>query len=360
MARFLIKSGPVPGLAMCPMNSLTYRDAGVDIDRGEELVRRIRPHAERTRRPEMRGGLGGFGALFDIPLDRYKRPVLVTGTDGVGTKIRLALDHGQVDTIGIDLVAMCVNDILTQGAEPLLFLDYYATGRLDVDQAERIVAGIAKGCELAGAALAGGETAEMPGMYADGDVDLAGFTVGLVEADHIIDGTQVTPGDCILGLASSGPHSNGYSLIRRILDLTDRPLPDFKGRDGLDAILAPTRIYVRSVLSVLPHFDIHAMAHITGGGLLDNIPRVLPRGLSAQLEAGSWPRPDLFGWLALTGGIDNKEMLRTFNCGIGYVLIAAAEQTEELVGALRDAGEAVFELGTIVESPRDGSPISIG
>ncbi len=344
------------------MNALTYRDAGVDIDRGDELVRRIRPLAARTTRPGVRSGLGGFGGLFELPLERYNKPVLVTGTDGVGTKIRLALDHDRLENIGIDLVAMCVNDVLTSGAEPLLFLDYYATAKLDLEQAVRVISGITRGCELAGTALVGGETAEMPGMYAPGDFDLAGFTVGLVDADAVIDGTEVAVGDALVGLASSGPHSNGYSLIRKVLDTTGEHIGKlvFDGVPALDALMAPTRIYVRAVHSVLPHFTVKAMAHITGGGLLDNIPRVLPQTLMARLDPNSWKRPAVFDWLARLGGIREDEFVRTFNCGIGYVMVVPTVQAEGLCTALGDAGEAAAIIGHIGERPPGAAGVVFG
>jgi phosphoribosylformylglycinamidine cyclo-ligase len=332
-------------------NQLTYRDAGVDIDSGNELVRRIAPLAKRTHRPEVRTGLGGFGGLFEIPLGRYQRPVLVSGTDGVGTKIRLALDYDELDGIGIDLVAMCVNDVLTLGAEPLFFLDYYATGVLDVDQAERVITGIANGCEQAGAALIGGETAEMPGMYADGDLDLAGFTVGIVEADKIVDGSTVQAGDVVLGLASSGPHSNGYSLIRRVLSMSEENRPD------ISVLLAPTRIYAKSILALLDTVPVKAMAHITGGGLTENLPRVLPAGTDAQLQMSAWEEPEVFKWLAEVGGISRQEMYRTFNCGIGMAIVISADDTAQALETLAAAGELATQLGEVVSSSVDAKPV---
>jgi phosphoribosylformylglycinamidine cyclo-ligase len=325
-------------------NSLTYRDAGVDIDRGNALVKAIGPIAARTRRPEVRAGIGGFGALFDLPVDRYTRPVLVSGTDGVGTKIRLAIDSGKLDDIGIDLVAMCVNDILTLGAEPLFFLDYLATSALDTEQAIKVIDGIARGCELAGAALIGGETAEMPGMYAPGDLDLAGFCVGVVESDGIIDGSKVAPGDAIIGLASSGPHSNGYSLVRHIL-----AMPDTDNRPEIDALLAPTRIYVKPVLALLEQMDVHAMAHITGGGLPDNVPRILPAGTRVVLNPRNWAEQDVFKWLASAGGVARDEMYRTFNCGVGFILVVPADTADAAVTFLNAQGEQATVIGAICE-----------
>ncbi len=329
--------------------SLSYRDAGVDIDAGNRLVDRIKPHARRTLRPGVLGGLGGFGALFELPLDRYRQPVLVSGTDGVGTKLKLALALNRHDTIGIDLVAMCVNDVLVVGAEPLFFLDYYATGRLDVEVAADVIRGIADGCEQAGAALVGGETAEMPGMYHDGDYDLAGFCVGVVEKDRIIDGSRVAPGDALLGLASSGPHSNGYSLIRKILAVggakLDEPFAD--GRTLGEALLAPTRIYVKPILKLLERIEVHAIAHITGGGLTENLPRVLPVNVKAVIDADSWRRPAIFQWLQQQGGVAEAEMWRTFNCGAGLVVCVATEVADTALVLLRDAGETVWRLGHI-------------
>lgn len=340
--------------------SLTYRDAGVDIDRGSRLVDRIRGAAARTRRDGQLADIGGFGALFQVPTDRYREPVLVSGTDGVGTKLRLAIDTGRHQGIGIDLVAMCVNDILTLGAEPLFFLDYYATGKLDEVSAGLVVDGIADGCEQAGAALVGGETAEMPGMYPSGDYDVAGFCVGVVERERIIDGTRVACGDAILGLAASGPHSNGYSLIRRILEREGASLEmvlDDGGTLG-DALLAPTRIYVKSLLDLLqiPEGPIHALAHITGGGLLENVPRVLPEGLRAHIDTSSFARPAVFQWLQEAGAVEETEMLRTFNCGVGMVLVVEAGQVQALTAQLESRGETVFDLG-IIEAAPDDKPI---
>jgi phosphoribosylformylglycinamidine cyclo-ligase len=336
-------------------HSLTYRDAGVDIDRGNRLVDRIRSAASRTRRSGQLADIGGFGALFQVPTDRYREPVLVSGTDGVGTKLRLAIDTGRHRGIGIDLVAMCVNDILTLGAEPLFFLDYYATGRLDEASAGLVVDGIADGCKQAGAALVGGETAEMPGMYPAGDYDVAGFCVGVVERERIIDGARVAAGDAILGLAASGPHSNGYSLIRRILEREGAPL-DTVLEDGSslgDALLAPTRIYVKALLDLLQTADgpIHALAHITGGGLLENVPRVLPEGLRARIDTGAFTRPAVFRWLQEAGAVEETEMLRTFNCGVGMVLVVGADEVPGLTSELESRGETVFYLGDIESAP---------
>jgi phosphoribosylformylglycinamidine cyclo-ligase len=326
---------------------LTYRDAGVDIDAGDELVERIKPLVKRTMRPEVLAGVGGFGALVGLPA-RYREPVLVSGTDGVGTKLRLAIDTGRHDTIGIDLVAMCVNDVAVQGAEPLFFLDYYATGKLDVDVAESVVAGIARGCSLAGAALVGGETAEMPGMYHGGDYDLAGFCVGVVERSAIIDGKRVAPGNAIIGLASSGAHSNGYSLIRKLVERAGAtPATQLEGRPLFDRLLEPTRIYVRSMLALAAALPVHGFAHITGGGLTDNIPRVLPAGCEAHLTRASWPRDPLFQWLQATGNIADDEMHRTFNCGIGMVAIVPAAQADAALALLAAQGETAMRIGTI-------------
>ena len=327
--------------------SLTYRDAGVDIDAGNELVRRIAPLAARTRRPEMLGGIGGFAALSRLP-ERYREPVLVAGTDGVGTKLRLAIDHDRHDHVGQDLVAMCVNDALVVGAEPLLFLDYLATAHLDVDVAERVIGGIAAACEACGCTLAGGETAEMPGMYHGADYDLAGFCVSVAERDALIDGSAIRAGDVIIGLRSSGPHSNGFSLIRRVLE-QQSITPD----DGLlDTLLAPTHLYVRPVLAAMETAPVHGMAHITGGGLTENLPRVLPDGLGAEIELDSWERPDVFAWLQQAGNIDETEMLRTFNCGIGYVLIAAGSDAPRLRAALDAHGADSIEIGRVVSGVR--------
>ncbi len=329
-------------------SSISYRDAGVDIEAGNSLVEQIKPIASRTRRPGVLAGLGGFGALFELPLDRYREPVLVAGTDGVGTKLKLAMTMGKHDTIGIDLVAMCVNDLIVQGAEPLFFLDYYATAQLEVETATEVVRGIGQGCELAGAALIGGETAEMPGMYAKGDYDLAGFCVGVVEKSRIVDGSKVRAGDVLLGMASSGPHSNGYSLIRKILEVDNSDLGQpFQQRTLGETLLEPTRIYVKPLLSLLQQIDIHALAHITGGGLLENIPRVLPDECCAEIDARAWQQPPIFDWLQEKGNIETEEMYRTFNCGIGMVLCVAAEDAATALSALQQAGETVWQIGKI-------------
>ncbi|ELY21705.1 Phosphoribosylformylglycinamidine cyclo-ligase [Vreelandella titanicae BH1] len=335
--------------------SLSYKDAGVDIDAGNALVDRIKHVAKRTTRPEVMGGLGGFGALCEIPAG-YRQPVLVSGTDGVGTKLRLAMDLGKHDTIGIDLVAMCVNDLIVAGAEPLLFLDYYATGKLDVDIAADVVTGIGAGCELAGCALVGGETAEMPGMYEGSDYDLAGFCVGVVEKANILDGSKVAEGDVILGLASSGPHSNGYSLIRKILEVSDASLEtDIDGKTLGDALMAPTRIYVKSLLSLMRGSEIavHALSHITGGGLLENIPRVLPDNLAAHIDIASWQRPAVFDWLQANGNVNETEMHRVLNCGIGMVVVVPQHQAKQAMAHLEAEGESVYRLGQIVERQGD-------
>jgi phosphoribosylformylglycinamidine cyclo-ligase len=328
---------------------LSYRDAGVDIARGADLVERIKPGARATDRRGVIGGLGGFGGLFDLAACGYRDPILVSSTDGVGTKLLLALELGRHDTIGIDLVAMCVNDVLVQGAEPLLFLDYFATGTLDVDTAATVVAGIARGCREAGCALLGGETAEMPGMYPAGHYDLAGFCVGAVERDRLLDGSAVRAGDVLLGLASSGVHSNGYSLVRAILDRSGAALGQACGARSLgDTLLEPTRLYVKSLLPQLAGGTIHAMAHITGGGLTENVPRVLPAGVAAEIDLDAWTLPPVFAWLAAAGGVGESELLRTFNCGIGMVLVVPREAVPALCGALVAAGETVFEIGRIV------------
>ena len=326
---------------------MTYRDAGVDIDAGDELVERIKPHVARTRRPEVLAGIGGFGALVEIPAG-YRRPVLVSGTDGVGTKLRLAIDSGRHDTIGIDLVAMCVNDVVVQGAEPLFFLDYYATGKLRVAVAEAVIRGIVEGCAQAGAALVGGETAEMPGMYHGEDYDLAGFCVGVVERDAIIDGSATKAGDAVIGLAASGPHSNGYSLIRKLLSASGAdPHAALEGRPLIDRLLAPTRIYVKPLLALARELPVHALAHITGGGLTDNIPRVLPQGLEAAIERGSWPRDPVFEWIQRTGRIEPSEMYRTFNCGIGMAVVVPAAHASRAVTFLGDHGQEARIIGEI-------------
>ena len=326
---------------------LTYKDAGVDIDAGNALVDRIKDISKATRRPEVLGGLGGFGALCEIP-EGYRSPVLVSGTDGVGTKLRLAMQLGRHDTIGIDLVAMCSNDIAVVGAEPLVFLDYYATGKLNIDIAADVIAGIGKGCELAGAALVGGETAEMPGMYEGDDYDLAGFCVGVVEKNQIIDGHKVAPGDKIIAISSSGPHSNGYSLIRKIIEITDADLTQPCGHTTLaEALMAPTRIYNKPLLALQREIKPHTLAHITGGGLLENIPRVLPSGCSAVLDKQSWELPPVFQWLSDAGGVAESEMHRTFNCGIGMTLIVGDSKAEAAMQLLHEYGLTCWELGEV-------------
>lgn len=333
--------------------SLSYRDAGVDIDAGEALVERIKPAAARTKRPGVMSGLGGFGALFELP-SGFEQPVLVSGTDGVGTKLKLAIETGRHDGVGIDLVAMCVNDVVVQGAEPLFFLDYYATGHLDVDVAATVVEGIAEGCVRAGCALIGGETAELPGMYSGEDYDLAGFTVGIVEKSKMLDGSKVAAGDAVIGLASSGPHSNGYSLIRKVLEVSgaslDDKLPgDAQQRTLGDALMAPTRIYVKPLLELMREHDVHALAHITGGGLTENIPRVIPDGLGVEIDRSSWEFPAAFKWLQENGNISDKEMLRTFNCGIGMVAIVPADTADAVVAALDNAGETAMVVGRVIK-----------
>ena len=326
---------------------LSYKDAGVDIDAGDALVERIKPLAKKTMREGVLAGIGGFGALFEVP-KRYKEPVLVSGTDGVGTKLKLAFEWNLHDTVGIDLVAMSVNDVLVQGAEPLFFLDYFACGKLDVDTAAAVVGGIARGCELSGCALIGGETAEMPGMYPAGEYDLAGFAVGAVEKSKILTGQSVTPGDVVLGLASSGVHSNGFSLVRKCIERAGTNLPTtLDGQPFRQAIMAPTRLYVNNVLAALEKHPIKALAHITGGGLLENIPRVLPDGTAAHLKKGSWPQTELFAWLQKTAGIDDIEMNRTFNNGIGMVVVLDAASAAACATTLRASGETVYEIGAI-------------
>jgi phosphoribosylformylglycinamidine cyclo-ligase len=333
---------------MTDVSPLTYRDAGVDIDAGEELVRRIRSRVGRASRPEVLAGIGGFGAMIELPAGRWRRPVLVAGTDGVGTKLRLAIETGRHDGVGQDLVAMCANDVVVQGAEPLFFLDYYATGRLSVEVAERVVAGIAEGCVLAGCALVGGETAEMPGMYAEGDYDLAGFCVGVVEHERIIDGSRTRAGDAVIGLASSGPHSNGYSLIRRILAETGAGAATMiAGAPLFDLLMAPTRIYVKSLLRLASEMPVHAFAHITGGGLVDNVPRVLPQGLGARLEARAWRRAPVWEWIRQGGRVSDAEMHRTFNCGLGMIVIADRGDADRALALLRACGEEAGVVGEV-------------
>ena len=324
---------------------LTYKDAGVDIDAGNELVERIKPLVKRTQRPEVLAGIGGFGGLFSLPPGRYTEPVLVSGTDGVGTKLMLAQHLNQHRTIGIDLVAMCVNDVLVQGAEPLFFLDYFACGKLDNDVAADVIAGIADGCLQAGAALIGGETAEMPDMYAPGEYDLAGFTVGAVERAALIDGSAISEGDIVIGIASSGPHSNGYSLIRKVLDRAGDA--QIEGVSAAERLLAPTRIYVKPVLALLENVKVNGLAHITGGGITENIPRILPDGLGATIDTGSWQQPSVFDWLQSNGNIETDEMRRTFNCGIGMAVIVGQSEAEEAIDILTRHGESAWQLGRI-------------
>jgi len=332
---------------------LSYRDAGVDIDAGDDLVDRIKPLAKKTMREGVLAGIGGFGALFEVP-KRYKEPVLVSGTDGVGTKLRLAFEWNRHDTIGQDLVAMSVNDILVQGAEPLFFLDYFACGKLTVDTAATVVAGIAKGCELSGCALIGGETAEMPGMYPPGEYDLAGFAVGAVEKSKIITGSSIGPGDMVLAIASSGAHSNGYSLVRKIIERAGaKPTDDLGGRPLGDVVMAPTEIYVKPLLTLISEVDVKGMAHITGGGLVDNVPRVLPENTQAVLHRDSWQMPELFRWLQMKGGVADAEMVRVFNCGIGMVVIVAADQATKAMDVLNAQGLKSWVVGDVVERPQN-------
>ena len=337
---------------------LSYKDAGVDIDAGDALIERIKPLAKKTMREGVLAGIGGFGAMFEVP-KRYKEPVLVSGTDGVGTKLKLAFEWNMHSTVGIDLVAMSVNDVLVQGAEPLFFLDYFACGKLDVDTATAVIAGIAKGCELSGCALIGGETAEMPGMYPAGEYDLAGFCVGAVEKSKILNGANtVIAGDVVLGLASSGLHSNGFSLVRKCIERAGSATPTLlDGKPFKDALMEPTRLYVKNVLAALKDHPIKALAHITGGGLLENIPRVLPEHLAAQLKKGSWPQTELFAWLQKTAGIDDFEMNRTFNNGIGMVVVIAAAHAQACAEALRALGETVYEIGVI--TPRADTAVLV-
>jgi len=336
--------------------SLSYKDAGVDIDAGNALIEKIKGAAKRTRRSEVMAGLGGFGALFELPTG-YSEPVLVSGTDGVGTKLRLALDHGKHSTVGIDLVAMCVNDLIVCGAEPLFFLDYYATGKLDVDIAASVINGIADGCKLADCSLIGGETAEMPGMYEGEDYDLAGFCVGIAEKSALIDGSKVAVGDTLIGLTSSGPHSNGYSLIRKVLEVTntDPAKLELDGEPLIDLLMQPTKIYVKSLLKLIAQSPVHAIAHITGGGLLENIPRVLPENATAVIDTNAWQQPAVFGWLQEQGNIEQLEMYRTLNCGVGMVICVPADTAAQALDLLNSAGEDAFVLGTI-EKTTEGQP----
>ena len=340
--------------------SLSYKDAGVDINAGNALVERIKPEVKRTTRSEVIGGLGGFGALCAIP-SKYKEPVLVSGTDGVGTKLRLAIDLKKHDTIGIDLVAMCVNDLVVQGAEPLFFLDYYATGKLDVDVAADVVKGIADGCVQSGCALVGGETAEMPGMYHEGDYDLAGFCVGVVEKSEIIDGSRVKNGDALIALGSSGPHSNGYSLVRKVINVAGvNPATELLDNKPLsEHLLAPTKIYVKSVLALIKQADVHAIAHLTGGGFWENIPRVLPKNTKAVIDEESWKWPSVFNWLQEKGNIDTYEMYRTFNCGVGMVIALPQEQVDTALAILKQAGENAWLIGHIEHAEDDAEQVMI-
>lgn len=328
-------------------SSLSYKDAGVDIDAGNQLVERIKSVTKKTHRPEVKGGLGGFGALCSLP-EKYKKPLLVSGTDGVGTKLRLAMDLKQHGGIGIDLVAMCVNDLIVQGAEPLFFLDYYATGKLNVDTATEVVSGIGKGCELSGCALIGGETAEMPGMYHGEDYDVAGFCVGVVEADDVIDGSKVSSGDALIALGSSGPHSNGYSLIRKIIEVSNSDTQEtLDGKPLAEHLLEPTRIYVKSVLALLEQIEVHAISHITGGGFWENIPRVLPKGTKAVIDGSSWQWPTIFNWLQEKGNVTTHEMYRTFNCGVGLIIALPKELAENATQILNNLGENAWVIGHI-------------
>ncbi len=347
-------------MANAPSPSLSYKDAGVDIDAGDALVERIKPYARKTMRPEVLAGIGGFGGLVEIG-KRFKEPVLVSGTDGVGTKLKLAFALDRHDTVGVDLVAMSVNDILVQGAEPLFFLDYFACGKLDVDTAEQVIKGIAAGCEQAGCALIGGETAEMPGMYQDGEYDLAGFAVGVVEKSAIVDGHDIVPGDAVIGLASSGPHSNGFSLIRRIVEHAGKgyrtPLAGTAGTVG-DALIAPTRIYVKPLLALMREFPVKGMAHITGGGLVENVPRMLPAAVAARLDRSTWTRPPVFDWLQREGNVADAEMHRVFNCGIGMAVVVAASDAPAAALRLRALGEDARVIGRIV-ARGEGEPATV-
>ncbi|MDP3124826.1 MAG: phosphoribosylformylglycinamidine cyclo-ligase [Thiobacillus sp.] len=339
------------------VSSISYKDAGVDIDAGDALVERIKPLAKRTMRPEVLTGIGGFGALVEIS-KKFKEPVLVSGTDGVGTKLKLAFELNRHDTVGIDLVAMSVNDILVQGAEPLFFLDYFATGKLNLDTAEAVIAGIATGCEQAGCALIGGETAEMPSMYPEGEYDLAGFAVGVVEKSKVIGGVDIVPGDVVLGLASSGVHSNGFSLVRKLIDVSGIGLKsDFHGQPFADVLMAPTRIYVKPLLALMQQMNVKGMAHITGGGVTGNLPRCLPEAVAARVDAGSWPRTPLFTWLQQAGNVAPDEMLRTFNCGIGMCVVVAASDAAAAMAQLQASGETVWQIGEIVARPEGAEQV---
>ncbi|MCV9877867.1 phosphoribosylformylglycinamidine cyclo-ligase [Brenneria izbisi] len=343
---------------MTDKTSLSYKDAGVDIDAGNALVDRIKGVVKQTRRPEVMGGLGGFGALCALP-QKYREPILVSGTDGVGTKLRLAMDLKRHDTIGVDLVAMCVNDLVVQGAEPLFFLDYYATGKLDVDTAASVITGIAEGCKQSGCALVGGETAEMPGMYHGEDYDVAGFCVGVVEKSEIIDGSKVQAGDALIALASSGPHSNGYSLVRKILAVSQTNPEQFmlEGKTLADHLLAPTKIYVKSILSLIEQVDVHAISHLTGGGFWENIPRVLPQGLQASIDESSWQWPAIFNWLQQAGNVSRHEMYRTFNCGVGMIIAMPTEQADAAIALLNGSGENAWKIGVITQTDAGDSVV---
>jgi len=342
-----------------PTQPLTYKDAGVDIDAGNALVERIKGVAKRTRRPEVMAGLGGFGALFELPKG-YKEPVLISGTDGVGTKLKLAMDLKKHDTIGIDLVAMCVNDLIVAGAEPLFFLDYYATGKLNVDVAADVVEGIGTGCELSGCSLVGGETAEMPGMYDGDDYDLAGFCVGIAEKSKLIDGSNVAVNDVLIGIGSSGPHSNGYSLIRKIIEVSNASLDQKLGDTDLgSALMAPTRIYVKQLLNLMKTVQVNALSHITGGGLLENIPRVLPNNTKAVIDTKSWDFPEVFKWLQSSGNVDNVEMYRTFNCGVGMVISVPDDQADTAIDMLTKAGESAWKIGHIATAKSDEDQVEL-
>ncbi len=344
---------------MTDKTSLSYKDAGVDIDAGNALVERIKGVAKRTRRPEVMGGLGGFGALCRIPAG-YREPILVSGTDGVGTKLRLAIDLKKHDTVGIDLVAMCVNDLIVQGAEPLFFLDYYATGKLDVDTAAAVVTGIGAGCEQSNCALVGGETAEMPGMYEGEDYDMAGFCVGVVEASEIIDGSKVAAGDALIALASSGPHSNGFSLIRKILEVSKADVQQPLGDSTLaNSLLAPTRIYVKPVLKLLKNCEVHALSHITGGGFWENIPRVLPENTKAVIDGSSWQWPEVFNWLQKNGNVETYEMYRTFNCGVGMIIALPQDQVDAALALLKAEGENAWLIGHIEQAAAGEKQVEI-
>ncbi len=345
---------------MTDKTTLSYKDAGVDIDAGNTLVDRIKGVVKKTRRPEVMGGLGGFGALCALP-QKYREPILVSGTDGVGTKLRLAMDLKRHDHIGVDLVAMCVNDLVVQGAEPLFFLDYYATGKLDVDTAAAVITGIAEGCSQSGCALVGGETAEMPGMYHGEDYDVAGFCVGVVEKSEIIDGSKVSEGDVLLALGSSGPHSNGYSLVRKILEVsqTDPVVQQLEGKSLADHLLEPTRIYVKNILSLIEQVDVHAIAHLTGGGFWENIPRVLPENTCAVIDESSWQWPAVFTWLQQAGNVSRHEMYRTFNCGVGMVIALSPANADKALQLLQDAGENAWTIGVIESAESSAEQVII-